>query len=237
VRSSLAVTRTSTDTLPAGTAGDVSVLLFDMDGTLVDSTAVVERTWRAFADRHGLHAEEILEVSHGRRTAETVARFAPAGVDVDAESRRIAAEEIEDTAGVVAVPGAGELLSALPGSRWALVTSAGRELAERRMAAAGLALPQVVISADDVLTGKPSPEGYLTAARRLGAGADTAVVFEDAEAGILAARAAGARTVVVGPVDAPVTAGLERVADLREVHVDVLPGGRIHVLTGAAGDR
>lgn len=211
--------------------GVVSALLFDMDGTLVDSTAAVERTWHAFAGRHGLDPDRILEVSHGRRTAETVARFAPAGVDVDAETRLIAAQEIEDTDGVTEVPGARDLVASLPSTSWALVTSAGRALAESRMAAAGIALPQVVITADEVTTGKPSPQGYLTAAARLGVPAGSTVVFEDAEAGILAARAAGARTVVVGTVMSPVAAGLERVPDLREVHVDALPGAGFRVTT------
>jgi HAD superfamily hydrolase (TIGR01509 family) len=195
-------------------------VLFDMDGTLVHSTAVVERTWRSFAGRHGLDIAQILAVSHGRRTEETVARFAPAGVDVDAEVRRIVAEEVGDTEGVVAVPGAAQLLAALPVGSWALVTSAGRVLAEARMAAAGLPVPPVVVSAEDVTAGKPSPEGYLTAAGRLGVAPQRALVFEDAEAGLLAALASGARTVVVGESTALVAEGLDRVPDLRDVRVE-----------------
>ncbi|MEV6930497.1 HAD-IA family hydrolase [Dactylosporangium sp. NPDC051485] len=201
-----------------------AALLFDMDGTLVDSTAVVERTWRRFADQHRLDLGRILAVSHGRRTEETVAEFAPAGVDVAAEARRIVAHEVADTEGIVAVPGAAELLASLPTGGWALVTSAGRALAEARMAAAGLPVPSVVVSADDVTTGKPSPEGYLTAAGRLGVAPQQAVVFEDAEAGLLAACASGARTVVVGGCAAPVTSGLERVADLRDVRIEPVAG-------------
>ncbi len=198
----------------------VAALLFDMDGTLVDSTAVVERTWRAFADRHRLDVHRILAVSHGRRTEETVAEFAPPGVDADAEARQLIAQEVVDTEGIVAVPGAARLLSSLLPGTWALVTSAGRALAEARMRAAGLPVPPVVISADDVTTGKPSPEGYLAAAGRLGIMAEQAIVFEDAEAGVLAARASGARTVVVGRCAAPSTDGLDRVADLHGVHVE-----------------
>jgi sugar-phosphatase len=201
-----------------------TALLFDMDGTLVDSTVVVERTWRSFAGDHGLDVSRILEVSHGRRTEETVAEFAPAGVDIEAEARRLIAHEVSDTEGIVAVPGAAELLVSLPPDRWALVTSAGRALAEARMAAAGLPIPAVVVSADDVSTGKPSPEGYLTAAGRLGVAPEEAVIFEDAEAGLLAAQASGARTVVVGACAAPVTAGLDRVADLRDVQVRYAAG-------------
>ncbi|AZQ40200.1 HAD family hydrolase [Streptomyces cyaneochromogenes] len=192
-----------------------------MDGTLVDSNPVVERTWRGFARRHGLNAERILAVSHGRRTEETVARFAPAGVDAAAEAQRLIAEEVADTRGVVAIPGAAELLATLTSGSWAVVTSAGRELAETRMRAAGLPLPSVLVSADDVTMGKPSPEGYLKAAGHLRHPPESVVVFEDAEAGILAARAAGARTIVVGQSRCAAATGLDRVPDLRGVRVDI----------------
>lgn len=206
---------------PAAGAADLTAraLLFDMDGTLVDSTVVVERTWRRFAARHGLDAEAILATSHGRRTGETVAEHAPAGVDADAETARLVAEEVADVEGVVAVPGAAHLLAALAPGSWALVTSAGRELAERRMAAAGLPMPPVVVTADDVREGKPSPEGYLTAAAALGVDPAETVVFEDAEAGLRAALAARARTVVVGGHTSPVASELIRVADFRQVGV------------------
>ncbi|MER7001234.1 HAD-IA family hydrolase [Streptomyces sp. NPDC000410] len=200
-------------------------LLFDMDGTLVDSTTAVERTWRRFADRHGLDAEAILAGSHGQRTAETVARHAPPGADVAAETAWLVAQDVADTRGTVAVPGAAALLAALPPHRWALVTSAGRELAVRRMAAAGLPLPEVVISADDVRRGKPDPEGYLAAAARLGVDPSAAVVFEDAELGLEAAHAAGAPAVVVGPHAGPATAGLPRLADFRAVSVKATDSG------------
>ncbi|MEE1756450.1 HAD-IA family hydrolase [Streptomyces sp. SP18CS02] len=196
-----------------------TALLFDMDGTLVDSTPVVERTWRRFAGRHGLDPERVLSTAHGRRTGETVAMYAPEGVDVAAETARLEAEEIEDVEGITAIPGAAELLASLPAGRWAVVTSAGRVLAERRMAAAGLTLPATVVSADDVTAGKPSPEGYRTAAERLGVAAGGTVVFEDAETGLLAAVAAGATAVVVGEHRGPATVGLARVADLRGLTV------------------
>lgn len=203
-------------------------LLLDMDGTLVDSTAVVERTWRRFAARHGLDPAAILAGSHGRRTGETVALHAPPGVDVAAETTRLEAEEVADVEGVVAVPGAAELLAGLPPDRWAVVTSAGRELTARRMAAAGLDLPPAVVTADDVTHGKPSPEGYIAAAGRLGARPGEALVFEDAEAGMRAAEAAGARWVAVGRHRVP--EGLKptaRVADLRGVHLRVEVDGLV----------
>lgn len=197
----------------------VDAVLFDMDGTLIDSSVVVERTWRAFASRHGLDPDKILATAHGRRTEETVARYLPEGIDVVAETRRIVAEEVADTAGVVAVPGAAELLASLPRRRWAMVTSAGRALARRRMAAAGLPFPPVVITAEDVLAGKPAPDGYLAAADALGVPAIVTVIFEDAEAGLRAAVASGATTVVVGRHHGPAAKGLVRIPDFSAVAV------------------
>lgn len=222
-----------TDGTAAAPALAARALLLDMDGTLVDSTAVVERTWHRFAARHGLDPTAILAGSHGRRTGETVALHAPPGVDVAAETAQLEMEEVADVAGVVAVPGAAELLAGLPPDRWAVVTSAGRELTERRMAAAGLCLPPTVVTADDVAHGKPNPEGYLVAAGRLGVRPEEAVVFEDAEAGMRAADAAGARWVAVGRHGVP--DGLEpaaRVADFRGVRLRVHADGLVLDLPG-----
>lgn len=204
-------------------------LLFDMDGTLVDSTVVVERTWNTFAERHGLDPQRILATSHGRRTEETVARFAPAGIDVEEETKRIVAAEVSDVDGVVATPGASALLAAIPARRWALVTSASRELAERRMGAAGLPLPDVMITADDVVHGKPAPEGYLAAAAALGTAAADTVAFEDAEAGLLAARASGAVTILVGDHVGPAGEGLIHLPDLRQLDVQDHDGPALHI--------
>jgi HAD superfamily hydrolase (TIGR01509 family) len=205
----------------------VRAALFDMDGTLVDSAAVVERTWRGFAQRFGLDPAAILQVSHGLPTAQTVRRFAPSGVDVEAETQRVIASEVEDLDGIVAVPGALQVLTALPAGRWAVVTSASRELAIRRMAAAGLPVPAVLVSADDVTEGKPSPQGYRIAAAQLGVAPSATVVFEDAAPGLLAGRAAGARTVVVGDLTGPATDGLARVPDLTGIGVDRSPDGQL----------
>ena len=172
-------------------------VLFDMDGTLVDSRAVVERTWRNWAERHGLDAEAILAVSHGRRTEETVRRFAPARLDVELETENLVASEVADVRGIRAVSGAQELISSLSPRNWAVVTSASRALATRRMTAAGLPLPALMIAAEDVSSGKPDPEGYLLAAARLGAAAKDCLVFEDAPAGVEAARRAGCDVVAI----------------------------------------
>lgn len=196
-----------------------SVLLFDMDGTLVDSTASVERAWTRFAGRHGLEASAILAVAHGRPTIEVVAEFAPHGVDVVAETDRIEAEEIDRTDGISEIPGAAALLGSLDPARWAVVTSATRALTLRRLAAVGIPLPKILIAADDVTKGKPHPQPYMLAARALGADATDAVAFEDAPAGLTSASSAGAATVVVGAYDGEAAQGLPRVPDLAGITI------------------
>ena len=193
--------------------------LFDMDGTLVDSTKVVERTWRRFAERHRIDVEPILAVAHGRPARDTVAAFAVEGMDVDAETERLQSEEVDDVEGITEIPGAADLLASLDPDRWAVVTSAGTELALRRLESVGLPPPRVLVSADDVTVGKPDPEGYRKAAERLGVDPVAGIVFEDAEVGLLAARACGATPVVVGDHVGPAAEGLLRVPDLRSVRV------------------
>ncbi|MET4697981.1 sugar-phosphatase [Constrictibacter sp. MBR-5] len=176
---------------------DARGLLFDMDGTLVDSVAAVERTWRGWAALHCLDPAPILAVAHGRRGIDTVHMFAPEGVDFEVEASRLAEVEREQTEGIRAVPGAGPLLRSLPPGSWAVVTSADRALAVSRLTLAGLPIPDLLITAEDVTAGKPDPQGYRLAARRLGLAAGDCIVFEDAPAGIAAGRASGARLVVV----------------------------------------
>jgi HAD superfamily hydrolase (TIGR01509 family) len=185
------------ETALSGQRWTASALLFDMDGTLVDSTAAVERVWTRFSRRHGLDVASILAVSHGCRAQDMVTRCLPAGVDPVAEIARFNAEEMQERDGIVAIAGATELLARLPPDRWAIVTSADRQLARLRLQLAGLPEPDVLITAEDVAVGKPSPEGYLLAARRLGVAAHNAVVFEDAPAGLSAGSAAGARLVAL----------------------------------------
>lgn len=192
-----------------------------MDGTLVDSTAVVEQVWGEFAGRYGLDIAEILRTSHGIQAADTVRRFAPAGADVVALTEELGAMERVRTAGIVAVPGAAALLLSLPAEAVALVTSADRILADIRMDAAGLAMPAAAVTAEMVTRGKPHPEGYLTAARLLGVEPAGAVVFEDAPAGIAAGVAAGIRTVAVGPNTGPLPDGVLHIPDYRAVTASV----------------
>jgi mannitol-1-/sugar-/sorbitol-6-phosphatase len=197
-----------------------SAALFDMDGTLVDSTAVVETIWRDFCREQGVDAGLLVPWSHGRRTADTVRHFLP---DLPESDQQAIVDDLETRerstmAGVVEIPGARSLLTGLQ-LPWAVVTSAPRALAVRRMTEAGLPLPEVVVPADEVEHGKPHADGYLRAAALLGVPPAECVAFEDAEPGLRAALASGARVVVVGDVVSPYAEGLDRVPDLTRVRV------------------
>ena len=172
-------------------------LLFDMDGTIINSIAAAERVWSAWAERHGLDVATFLPTMHGRRGVETIGRLGLPGVDAEAEARAVTLAEIEDVDGVAAIAGAEAFLRALPDTRWAIVTSSPRLLALRRLEAAGLPVPAVIVTAEDVEHGKPAPDCFLLAAKRLGYPIENCLVFEDAAAGIEAAEAAGASVVVV----------------------------------------
>ncbi|MGQ4517156.1 HAD-IA family hydrolase [Streptomyces sp. DW26H14] len=176
-------------------------LVLDMDGTLVNSDAVVERVWRAWAVRHGLDGDAIMGVVHGRQGYATMAALLPDRPMAEnyAENARMLAEETADTEGIVPVPGAPAFLASLTGLPHALVTSADTALAAARMGAAELALPPVRVTAEDVSASKPDPEGFLKGAAELGFAPADCVAFEDSDAGIAAARAAGMRVVGVGP--------------------------------------
>ncbi|GAA2442071.1 HAD-IA family hydrolase [Streptomyces macrosporus] len=188
---------------PAATAVTLTAraLLLDMDGTLVDSDAAVERVWRAWAAEHGLDGDEVMRVAHGRQGYATMAELLPdRPMEVNvAENRRLLERETADTEGVVPVPGAPAFLAALEGVPHALVTSANVPLATARIAAAGLRMPRVRITAESVGASKPHPEGFLKAAAELGFEPGECVVFEDSAAGVAAGRAAGMRVVGVGP--------------------------------------
>jgi sugar-phosphatase len=168
-----------------------------MDGTILNSLASAERVWGAWATRQGLDVDTFLPTMHGSRGIDTIARLRLPGVDPEKEAAAIAEAEIEDVEGVVALPGAQAFLSALPRDRWTIVTSSPLRLARRRLAAAGLPIPALMVTAEDVLVGKPDPACYIFAAKRLGAAPSDCLVFEDVPAGILAGEAAGAEVMVV----------------------------------------
>lgn len=171
-------------------------ILFDIDGTLVDSTTAVERSWRTWAREYRVDADEVLRVCHGRRTEDVVAEFVSPQQQSAAVARELALE-LADLGGVVALPGSRQILNALPPGRWAAVTSGERSLMTARLKASRLPIPSILISAEDVSTGKPSPEGYLKAAAALGLQAGHCLVIEDSLAGISAGRAAGAQVLAV----------------------------------------
>lgn len=177
-------------------------LLFDLDGVLVDSRAVVERTWRRWAQRHQMDVEPLLRVAHGRRTRDTLRAVAP-HLDLDLEVAWLDAAELADLEGLVPVAGAGRLLAVLGASSWAVVTSCGRALARRRLEAVGLPVPPVLVTSEDVTRGKPAPDGYRLAAERLGSEPASCIAFEDAPPGVAAAREAGARVVALTTTHPP----------------------------------
>jgi sugar-phosphatase len=194
--------------------------LLDMDGTLVDSDAVVERVWRRWAALRGVDVAALLKVAHGRQAHVTMAEVLPDRPMAEhlADARRLLAEETADLDGVVPVPGAVEFMASLAGRPHALVTSADEGLARARMAAAGLTVPAVAVTAERVSASKPDPEGFLKAAAELGFPARDCVVFEDSGAGVRAGLAAGMRVVGVGPRAA---------AHGPTVHVATLDGVRV----------
>lgn len=176
-------------------------VLLDMDGTLVDSTAVVERLWLAWAAPHGLDPDTVLSVVHGRQGHQSMAILLPDrdhAVNLH-ENDVMLATEAADVHGVVEIPGAGALLAALRDLPHAIVTSADVALMTARMGAAGLSLPVRTVTAENVSASKPDPEGFLRAAELLGVAPEDCVVFEDSGAGIQAGLAAGMRVIGVGP--------------------------------------
>ncbi|MEV7034310.1 HAD-IA family hydrolase [Streptomyces sp. NPDC093272] len=208
-------------------------LLLDMDGTLVNSDAVVERIWRRWSERHGLDGDEVMKVVHGRQGHASMAMLLPdRPVQQNlADNARMLAEETADMDGVVEVPGAAAFLASLDGLPHALVTSADVALSTARMAAAGLPLPAVRITAESVGASKPDPEGFLKGAAELGVAPEDCVVFEDSGAGIAAGRAAGMRVVGVG-ARAGVHGPDAVVVDLTRVRVEAAADGSLRVRVG-----
>jgi sugar-phosphatase len=179
----------------------VRAVLFDLDGVLVESREATERVWMKWARANDIGEEELRSAMHGVRSVEVVRALRP-GLDAVVEARGIEDAQAQDVYGLRAIPGAAEALGALREERVAVVTSATRSLAAARLAAVGIEPPPVMVTADDVSCGKPDPEGYVTAARRLVVDPAEALVVEDAPPGIEAGRAAGAAVVAVSSTHA-----------------------------------
>src|SRR5271168_1043754 len=171
-------------------------LLFDLDGVLVDSTPAVERVWSGWATEHGFVPAEVVHRAHGRPSITTIRELLPDG-DHDKENREVERREIADISDVVPLPGALSLLRGLPTAAWTIVTSCSRPLAQVRIGAAGLPVPQKLITSSDIRRGKPDPEPYLKGAEILQLAPADCVVVEDAPAGIRAGIAAGARVLAL----------------------------------------
>jgi len=171
-------------------------VLFDLDGVLVDSRHCIERHWLTWASQHQLNTDKVLHYAHGRRTVETIHLVAP-DLDAEREAAAIEASEANDTSGLVKIPGALELLRSIPADAWGIATSGTHAIAATRLTFGGLPVPDVLISSEDVVSGKPDPEPYLFAAMMLGVKPASCVVIEDAPSGIQAGRAAGMHVVGV----------------------------------------
>ena len=194
-------------------------ILFDLDGVLVDSSAAITRQWQRWAARHGVEMTAIERIWHGRRAIDIMREVAP-HVDLIAEARALQEGETNDTEGVIAHAGALALLQALPAQAWAIATSGPRSVATARLRRAGLPIPPVFITGDDVRNGKPHPDPYLLAAQGLGIAPDRCVVIEDAVAGVAAGLAAGAQVIGVTTNHlahelAAATVVIERLSQLR----------------------
>lgn len=170
--------------------------LFDLDGTLIDSALCVETAWRRWCDRHALNAEKIISEAHGRRTVDSLKIILPQW-DLDPEIKYLEDLECELVDGLTVAPGAHQLLEAVSGQPWAIVTSGSTRLATHRINHTGLPQPPVLISADHVLNGKPDPEGYLAAAKALDVAPADCIVVEDAPAGVCAGKSAGMKVIAV----------------------------------------
>jgi sugar-phosphatase len=201
-------------------------VLFDMDGILISSLGSVERSWTTWGLARGLDPAKVIHAAHGCRAIETIRKLRP-DLDDEAELKYIEDLEIADNEGLAVLPGVLELLAALPAHRWTVVTSATERLARVRMAAAGIPVPERIITADHVTSGKPHPEPYLKGAEILGLPASGCVVFEDSASGTKAGRAAGCT--VIG------TTFSHTVEELGAAHYLVTDVTGIRVLPGDAG--
>ena len=208
----------------------VDGLLLDCDGVLVDSHSAAATVWNLWAKRWVPGFDFHRDIEHGRRITDVVAELISTPSDVAAAAADLVQRELEHATDVPAIPGARQLLDSSPKDRWAVVTSGNRDIATARMASAGLPPAEILVTGGDVENGKPFPDAYLLAAQRLQMPPRRCAVFEDAPAGIAAARAAGVTTIIgVGATAANARVTLA-VADLRGVRFD---GHQLRIDSGA----
>jgi sugar-phosphatase len=200
--------------------------LFDMDGTLLNSIALVERIWRSWALLRGVDPDDLLMTIHGVRAIDAIRALNLPNVDPAQDSEMLLEEEMSTTEGIVAISGVLSFLSSLPPDRWAIVTSAPRKLALLRLKAVGIPLPKVLVTAEDVVSGKPDPEGYRIGAARLGFNPSHCLVFEDAPAGILAGERAGCDVAIITATHA---------ADVLTEHLSFLDYNDLKAVSTAEG--
>ena len=194
-------------------------VIFDLDGVLIDSQAAIRQRWQRWAAHHDIPFEEVKAVYHGRPMAEVIDAVAP-NLDLQEEIARMDRLAAPEDGALRAFAGAEALLDALPNDRWTIATSGRRSTATGRLQAAGLPMPDTLVTADDVAHGKPAPDPYRLAAERLDFPADQCVVFEDAPAGIESARRAGAAVLGIASHSPPealrdATAVLDRLSDVQ----------------------
>lgn len=207
-----------------------SGILFDLDGVLVDSTRSVDRQWRLWAERKGVDGDKVIAIAHGVRTIEVIKYVAP-HLDAEAEVREIESREADDHEGVNVMPGAAELVRRIPKGRWCVVTSGTRPLASARLRFGGLPVPEVLVTADDVVNGKPHPEPYLKGAELLKVRPEECLVIEDAPAGIQSARAGGMKVIGITSTypESQLSAADAVVRRLGQIHISTNGAGKLVV--------
>ncbi|KPC54757.1 HAD-IA family hydrolase [Amantichitinum ursilacus] len=207
-----------------------AAFLFDMDGTILSSIAAAERVWGRWAEKHGLDVAAFIPTIHGQRGVDTIAKQNLPGIDITEEADWITREELIDLDGIDAIAGVAAFLASLPQDKWAVVTSAPRELALKRIAAAGLPVPPMIVASEDVQRGKPAPDCFLLGAQKLGVEATQCLVFEDAPAGIAGAEAAGAHVMVVTAThDHQLTTAHPTLDSYKHLSVQQTADGRLQV--------
>lgn len=171
-------------------------ILFDMDGTLLDSNEASEITWQIWAQENNVKIEAIRSVHHGRRPEETIALVAP-HLNAQESSIWVYDSQREMTRGIHAIPGANKFYQSLPIGTYGIVTAATQDILELRFNIIGITPPLVCVTSKLLKKGKPDPEGYLMGAKLLGVDPQDCLVFEDAPAGLLAAKRAGMKSIAV----------------------------------------